>query len=408
MRSSSVKTPASRFLTVVISLGLFACNAPAASPTGNAGATPGSGASASAVASAAGSSSPAASASAAAGGPTGPCEAVQMGPRGEEPTDAAELTVSDTAINALKQSGKTYRVGTFWQVQADTLTLMIEGLEETWKELGVPIEISGQTIANFDAQQQVNDINTLLAQDPDALVGILVDPEAVSTAIAEVNEQDVPIVFWDLPAEGEEYNSIVTSAGRLAGCRSADAMAEHLGGEGKIAVMPLTFDFYPTDQRVEGFKERIAEYPGIEIVREDGATVYDDGLSVGEGILQAVPDLAGVFASWQDPAMGIVAAARAAGRDDLVVTTVDLSDTAAVEIASCGILKATAAQLPYDQGVAEAKSVVNILAGEPNPEFIVTDTPLATHETLFEVYEQVFHNDPPQELVDAYEESCQS
>jgi ribose transport system substrate-binding protein len=329
-----------------------------------------------------------------------------MGPRGEEPTNASELTVSEETIANLRESGKTYRVGTFWQVQADTLTLMDQGLRDTWAELDVPIEISGQTIADFDAEQQVSDIQTLLGTDPDALVGILVDQAAVATAIQKANEQGVPIVFWDLPAEGQDFAAIVTSNGRLAGCRSADAMAEHLGGEGKIAVLPLTFDFYPTDQRVEGFKDRIAEYPGIEIVREDGATVYDDGLSVGEGILQAVPDLAGVFASWQDPAMGVVAAARGVGREDLVVTTVDLSDTAALEIASCGILKATAAQLPYDEGVAEAKSVANILAGEDTPNFVVTDTPLATHETLFDVYEQVFHKDPPQELVDAYEESC--
>src|SRR5688500_15518793 len=98
-------------------------------------------------------------------------------------------------------------------------------------------------------------------------------------------------------------------------------MAEHLGGQGNVAVLPLAFAFYPTDQRIEGFKERIAQYPGIEIVAEQGATVYDDGQRVAEGLLQANPDLAGIFASWQDPAMGVVAGARTVGRDDLVVTT---------------------------------------------------------------------------------------
>jgi hypothetical protein len=42
------------------------------------------------------------------------------------------------------------------------------------------------------------------------------------------------------------------------------------------------------------------------------------------------------MASWQDAAMGIVAAARTLNRTDLVVTTVDLSDAAALEIASWG------------------------------------------------------------------------
>ena len=336
------------------------------------------------------------------------CQPEQAGPGGEKPTNFADLTLADQEVTAVKALNKNFRVGTFWQVQADTSDLMQAGMRDTWAKYGLPIASSASTFANWDAATQVDQIETLLATKPDALVGILVDQTSVAPAIKKANDAKVPIVFWDLPATGADYSAIATSNGRLAGCRAADAMAAQLGGSGSIAVLPMKFAFFPTDQRVAGFKDRIAStYPGIKIVEEQGATVFADGQAVGEGLLQAHPDLKGIFASWQDPAMGVVAAARTLNRKDLVVTTVDLSDVAAREIASCGILKATAAQLPYDEGEAEAMLVAKILANSPNiPKYVVTDTPLATHDTLLDVYKQVFHKDAPDNLKSAFVSTC--
>ena len=335
------------------------------------------------------------------------CDPEHEGPRGETPTRAESLEVSEEVAQTLRDSGETFEVATFWQVQADTGDLMMQGMAETWEELDLPIQLGNATYADWDAATQVSQIQTLVAAQPDALVGILVDPSTGATAIQAANEAGIPVIFWDLPAEGEDFASIVSATGKLAGCRAADTLAKAIGYEGEIASLPMKFEFFPTDQRVEGFNDRIAEaYPDIEIVSDQGATVFEDGQDVGEGLLQAHPDLKGVFASWQDPAMGVVAAAQAHGRTDLAVTTVDLSDVAAHEIANCGVLVGTAATLPYDEGVAEAKLVANILAGEEVPEFVIADTPMVTHDNVLEGYTEVFHEDPPASLMDAYVEEC--
>lgn len=335
-----------------------------------------------------------------------PCNVLQRGPQGQAPTRAETLKLTPAEIKKLKASGKTYRVASFWSQMNDTVQLMIKGIKDTWKKQGVPITLSATTSSDFDAAKQTDQINTLVNSKPDAMIGILADPQALAPAVKSILAKKIPLVLWDVPGNGAYPTSIVTSNGRLAGCLAADQMAKAIGGKGKIASLPMKFAFYPTDQRVAGFNDRIKQYPNIQIVARDGATVFADGQQVGEGLLQRTPDLAGGFASWQDPAMGLVAAAKTLGRNSFAVTTVDLADNAALEIARCGILKAAVPQLAYDEGAAEATVVAKKLLGQKVPKYVVTNVPVATHANLLSVYKQVFHHAPSAQLKKAYVSSC--
>jgi ribose transport system substrate-binding protein len=332
-----------------------------------------------------------------------------IGPDGKEGVLASTMTLSPDEIAKLKQkaNGKKFRVATFWQVQADTGTLQLRGMRDTFAKLGLPIEIVAEAYANWDAAKQSDQIQTLIKTKPDALVGILVDTAAASKAIQAANAANIPVVFWDVPADNAKYAAVISAHGRLAGWKAADALAEAIGGKGEVAALPMKFKFFPTDQRVDGFLERIKTYPDIKVVGQgQGATVFDDGQKVGEALLQRFPDIKGMFVSWQDPALGVVAAARTLGRTDLAVTTVDLAEKPALEIATCGILKGTVADYPYDLGVAEATAVAKIILGEKVPKFSVTDVNLANHATVLDLYKKVYRQDPPQKLQDAYKQSC--
>jgi ribose transport system substrate-binding protein len=330
-----------------------------------------------------------------------------VGPNGDKAVHASALTLSDEDVAALKAKGKTFNVATFWQVQDQQDVNMLRGLRDTWKKYGLPIKISAEAIANWDAARQTNQMLTLARTKPDAMVGILVDQKATAAAARTIDKQGIPLVYWDVPAEGAGYTSAVSAHGRVAGWKAADAMAKALDGKGEVAALPMKFKFFPTDQRVEGFIERIKTYPNIKLIdTKQGATVFDDGQKAGEAILQRHPEIDGIFASWQDPAMGIVSAARTLGRTDLKVTTVDLTEAPALEIARCGILTASVAQQPYEIGQAQAIIVAKTLLGQKVPKFVVTDVPAVTHENLFKVWKRTFKLDPPKKLKGAYRDSC--
>jgi ribose transport system substrate-binding protein len=58
-------------------------------------------------------------------------------------------------------------------------------------------------------------------------------------------------------------------------------------------------------------------------------------------------DLEGLFVTWDMPALGALDAIRAASRT-LPVTTVDLGNAIAAELAHGNLVKGIAAQRPYD------------------------------------------------------------
>ena len=133
------------------------------------------------------------------------------------------------------------------------------------------------------------------------------------------------LVFMDnVPQDfepGKDYVSVVSADNFGNGVASAHLMAEQLDGEGKIGVVFHEADFFVTKQRYEAFKETIAkEYPDIEIVAEQGIAGPDfagDAEKVASAMLTRNADLDGIWAVWDVPAEGVLAAARANGRADL-------------------------------------------------------------------------------------------
>jgi ribose transport system substrate-binding protein len=116
--------------------------------------------------------------------------------------------------------------------------------------------------------------------------------------------------------------------------------------------------------------------------------------------LTANPDVKGVFAVWDQPALDTLSSMRAQGIN-IPVTTVDLGLQSAIEIAKGGPLKATGSQRPYDQGAAEAMAMMNALIGKATPAWVGVQSLPVVQSNVLESYKTVFKKDPPSELTDA-------
>ena len=123
------------------------------------------------------------------------------------------------------------------------------------------------------------------------------------------------------------------------------------------------------------------KYPGIKIVnRQNGKQERDTALSVTENMLQAAPDLAGIFSVNDTGALGALAAIQANGAEVKLVS-VDGQPEAVKEIEKAGSpFIATSAQFPRDMvrlglGVAMAKHW-----GSQVPAAVPLDVKLITKE----------------------------
>ncbi|MGZ4412142.1 MAG: substrate-binding domain-containing protein, partial [Gaiellaceae bacterium] len=149
----------------------------------------------------------------------------------------------------------------------------------------------------------------------------------------------------------------------------------------------------------------IAEsYPAMEIVEEQGVHGPDfaaDAQKVASAMLARRPDLSGIWAVWDVPAEGVMAAARRAGRNDLVITTIDLGLNVALELARGGLVFGLGAQRPFDQGVNEAELAAYGLLGKEAPAYVALPALPVSKVSVLEAWESVYHKPPPQELVEA-------
>jgi ribose transport system substrate-binding protein len=331
-------------------------------------------------------------------------EILSTGPHGETATSATALSLTDDELEQLKAGGYTVALS-FHYAGNDWSTAQQQGLQDQFEKMG--IEVISVTDADFKPEQQISDIENALTMSPDAIVAIPVDTVSSASAFKTAADAGVKLVFMDNCPDGlvagEDYTSVVSADNWGNGVKSAEIMGEALGGEGKIAMVYYDANFFVTNQRDEAFRQTIAsEFPNIEIVEEAGFDDENKGAEVGDALLTKYPDLDGVYASWDIPAEGVASAALAAGRDDLVITTIDLGNNVAKIIAENGVIKGLGAQLPYDQGVAEATLVGYALLGKDAPSYVAVPALKVTHDNVLEAYEQVYHTAAPQEIQDAY------
>jgi len=399
----SIKIPqVALAILLVASLGLAAC--------GSSGGTAGTAATSAPAASSGGAatSAPAASSGGTAIDTAAALKALETtvystGPHGEKPTSASDLKLTDDELAKIKAMNATAAIvmhigGNDWA------TAQIAGLKDQFTKMG--IQVIATTDANFKPEKQVSDIETVLAQKPSIIVSIPTDPVATADAYKNAAAQGVKLVFMDnVPngmTAGKDYVSVVSADNYGNGVASAYLMAQSLGGKGKIGIIFHAADFFVTKQRYDAFKKTITEnYKDIQIVEEQGIGGPDfagDAEKAASAMLTKHADLNGIWAVWDQPAEGVLAAIRTAGRNEVIMTTQDLGKNVAIEIAKDGIIKGLGAQRPYDQGIAEAILAGYGLLGKAAPPYVALNALAVTKDNVREAWKTVYHQDAPAEL----------
>src|SRR6478735_5341612 len=328
------------------------------------------------------------------------------GPNGEDasPPSSADLTDEEVAkirSLGLKAAIVMHTGGDDWS-QAQ-----IHGLNSEFERLG--IEVVATTDAKFDPKTQVSDLQTVMAKKPDIIVSLPTDPVATA-AYREAAAAGAKLVFMDnIPAgfvAGKDYVSAVSADNYGNGVIAAHLMAKALGGQGKIGVVYHDADYFVTKQRYDGFRTTMEQdYPGIEIIESKGVGGPDfatQAQNAAAAMLSKHSELDGIWAVWDVPAEGVLAAARAAGRLNLMIATEDLGKIVAINMARNTMVVGLGAQVPFDQGVTEARLGAGAFIGKQAPPYVALPALAVTHENVLDAWKQVYHEDPPADLQSSF------
>lgn len=331
---------------------------------------------------------------------------VGSGPNGETPVPASQVKLTDAEIQQIKDKHATAAIVMHYGGN-DWSTAQVDGQKAEFAALG--IKVIAVTDAQFKPEKQVSDIETVLAQHPNIIVSIPTDPVATADAYRKASAAGVKLVFIGNVPKGfsgqDGYVSVVGSDDAGNGVAAGHLLAQSLNCRGKVGLIYHNADFFVTRQRYQAVKKTLADhYPNIQIVDEKGIGGPDftgDAEQAATAMLTKHPNLDGIWAVWDVPAEGVLAAARSAGRKDLIVTTCDLGLNVAVEMAKGGLVKGLGAQLPYDQGTTEAMLAGYALLGKAAPAAVDLQALPVTKSNVLAAWKQVYHADPPADLTNA-------
>jgi len=144
-------------------------------------------------------------------------------------------------------------------------------------------------------------------------------------------------------------------------------LAKRLDGKGSIVELAGTPGSSPAIDRGKGFREAIAEYPGLKIVKsQTGDFTRSKGKEVMEAFLKSGQKIDALYAHNDDMAIGAIQAIEDAGKKpgvDIVVVSID-AVKGAFEAMVAGKLNCTVECNPL-LGPAIFDAIEAIVAGKP-------------------------------------------
>lgn len=185
----------------------------------------------------------------------------------------------------------------FWQA-------VKQGAEEVAAENGYRITFEGPE-AETMVDKQLDMLKTALANNPQAICMAAIDTQAVAPILQEAKAKGMPVVGFDAGVGEAEADSTCATDNIAAGALAAEHAAELLGNKGKVAIIGHHLTTIDAVQRVEGFKEKLKEYPDMEVVDfQCGDGDHLKSAEIAKSMVTANPDIALIYTSNEGACVG--------------------------------------------------------------------------------------------------------
>ncbi|MDB5624108.1 MAG: sugar transporter substrate-binding protein [Devosia sp.] len=324
-----------------------------------------------------------------------------LGPHGERavPADQIQLTAADADQARARRFSVAVVLHT---TTSDWSKQELAGIAAT---LGLYSAALVEVVdCNFDVELQIAALNRLAGEPVDAVISIPIGNARVAAAHRSLTQSGRKLVLLDnaptgmLP--GTDYASVVSTDNFGLGQSCAAMLSAHIPQGGAAGILGYGIDFYATHEREIAFRKWMSRNrPDVTLVRERFAELDFAG-QAALTMVEKTPNLSGIFAVWDVPAMKAARALARQGRD-IAITTVDLGNEVAIDMARHGMIKGVGAQMPYDQGSAAARVTLAALLGLPVPPWVALAGRDVTPFDVIEAYQVIWHLPAPKAIIDS-------
>jgi len=216
--------------------------------------------------------------------------------------------------------------------------------------------------------EEINIVESAVDRGVKAIVLAPSDVNALIPAVKKAKDAGIPVVIIDslLAGDASNYVSFLATdndaAGRACAKALIDAVKAKTGKDtGKIAVMSYVAGVGSEIGRVGGFKDYIAKNSRLTIVTTQYSNAdMPTALNQTTNVLQANPDLVGIFGANEPTAVGMGRAIAQAGLAGKIVAIGFDGNAALQGFIKDGTLLAIAVQSSYNMGYLGVKTAYDI------------------------------------------------
>lgn len=242
-------------------------------------------------------------------------------------------------------------------------------IDEVKKLGGTPIAVD----AGRNDGKLVSQLQTLIAQRPDAIVQILGTLSVIDPWLKKARDAGIPVLTVDVGSTNSINNT--TSDNWGIGKDLALQLVSDIGGEGNIIVFNGFYGVTPCAIRYDQLVNVVKYFPKVKIIQPELRDVIpntvQDAFTQITAILNKYPEkgsIKAIWSAWDIPQLGATQALAAAGRTEIRTYGVDGSPEVLQLVADPNSpAGADAAQQPAEIGRTAIRNVAKLLAGQTLP-----------------------------------------
>jgi len=286
------------------------------------------------------------------------------------------------AVPAAQAQDKKFTIALIPGLTTDAFYIsMRKGAEAAAKAVGAELVFQGAP--DFNPVTQVPVLDAVIARKPDAILIAPTDKVQLVEPLKKAVAAGIPVITVDTFIGTGKYQtgagdadfpqSYVASDNVLGGRIAARALAKSIGEKGKVYVSNVKPGISTTDQREEGFKDEMKQFPNIQVL---DTQFNDDDANKAASQLQSVfarnPDLAGVFGANLFSALGAGNGVQQAGQVGKVKVVAFDAPASIVDNLKSGLVDIAIAQHPAEIGYFGVMAAYAHLTGQSVPTSIGT------------------------------------
>jgi ribose transport system substrate-binding protein len=277
---------------------------------------------------------------------------------------------------------------------ADPFMFMIEkGAQAKADELGVKL-MTAEYPKAWGPEHQVPILEAMAARGGfDFLIVVPTSTEALIAPLKKIHDKGIPMITTDTFLGDGDYSkpsnysfplAYIGTDNELGGYEVGIRLADMIGKSGKVYINTTNPDVSSVNGRRDGFLRAMKEYPNIEVVGIDyNLDVQEKAQAQTAAVLQAHPDLKGVFGTNLFSAQGAYRAVVNAGLTGVVKVASWDAGMDQINALKEGQIDFTLAQKPYEIGYLAVEWGYKYLTeGEEPPKKVIPGFFFFTQENV--------------------------